>query len=606
MDLPDRSARDSRTRARIEAAPNPLAILSIAAAGDGDKPAMQHWRHPADPDPQTWTYRNVVEAAGRLAASLKKRGVGGADTVAIIAPSVPETMIALIAVTSIAVAFPINLLLSAESMAAQLALAKAKAVITFGAHPRFDLNQRVAAAVGQTPCVEFMVVFGALHGASPAQQHSEHLPWERFLAEATPIVEAEGPAARAAALFHTGGTTGAPKLAELSLEGVTAGAHMSAAGLGIRASDRVFMLLPFFHVGGAITAGLALFCASATLLTCGLAGGRNPDLIKTIWQTAEAMDATILAMVPSTWSVVATLPPPRRWAGLRGMATGAASMAPDLALNLEAAVGVPMSQVFGMSEASGVVSVQPVDGIFREPAVGDPVPLLDIRLEPIAEGGPNEVMLSGPNLFRGYRTQEGLVESPVGGWIASGDLGAWTRDGQLRLVGRRKDVIVRSGHNIDPLSIEDVACSHPGVLAAAAVGMPDVYAGELPVLYVVRRHGADVSTGTLEAYVAERVAEPPARPRRLFFVDELPMTPIGKIARYRLRQAAAVLKASEALAHLSPGSIACTDHGARVIAIDWPEELMPERRAEADALLQSLGLRTEHRAVRRVASSEVA
>ena len=443
-----------------------------------------------------------------------------------------------------------------------------------------------------TPSVRFVVEIEAGQASSDGADPGR-VSWRRLLAEGEPRAVAIGPSDRLAALFHTGGTTGAPKLAALSLGGLSAAAHMAAVGIGFRPSDRLLQLLPYFHVGGAIACGLAMMCAGGTLMTCGLAGGRNPALIQSIWTTAGAMDASLLGMVPSTWSLVAEVPGPARWATLRGMITGASSMAPDLARRLEARAGVPMTQVFGMSELSGIISAQPADGTFRSPAVGYPVPLLDIDFAPIAPDGPSEVTVSGPNLFLGYRTEDGLVDPPRDRWIASGDLGEIGDDGQLCLTGRRKDVIVRGGHNIDPLSIEDVACRFPGVQAAAAVGMPDAYAGEVPVLYVVQVPGSEVGEEALAAFLAEAVAEPPARPRRLIFVDELPMTPVGKIARYRLRQAAAALRAAEELADIAPRAVSCTDYGARLVTIDWAPG--QDRRAEAEALLSPLGLRAAHR-----------
>jgi len=579
------------TRDAIVSAPAPLAILQRVAAEHGATPAMIHRRHPTDAAPETWSYEACLSTARRLAGALRRRGIGTGDTVAIIAPSVPEMMVAFIAVTSIAVAFPINVMLSAEAIASQLALAQAKAVITYGRHPAFDLSERVRAAVEATSSVGFIVEFGP---GEEEQRQPPMIRWDRFLEEGEPPVGASGPGERAAALFHTGGTTGAPKLAELSLSGLTAAAHMAAAGVGFRSSDRMLMLLPFFHVGGAIAAGLSLFCVGATLMTCGLAGGRNPELIKAIWSTAAAMDASVVCMVPSTWSIVATLPAPARWPAFRGMVTGATSMTPELAARLERLAGVPMSQVYGMSELSGIISGQPVDGVFRTPGVGRPVPLLNLRLAPIAAGGPNEVMIGSPNLFRGYGTSEGLVEQPVKE-IASGDLGEIDGDGQLRLSGRSKDVIVRSGHNIDPLSIEDIASRHPDIVMSAAVGMPDAYAGEVPVLYVVAHDGSAIGEEDLGAFMTERIAEPPARPRRIFFVADLPMTPVGKIARYRLRQAAAAARAAEALDGLTPSALDCIDYGARVVSIHWPSDATADHRAEAEARLTQLGLRAVHR-----------
>ena len=135
--------------------------------------------------------------------------------------------------------------------------------------------------------------------------------------------------------------------------------------------------------------------------------------------------------------------------------TGGAAAPAELVERVERKLGVPMSQVFGMTELAGICSAQPVDGIFRAHAVGYPAPGLKIALDPIAPGL-SEVRIGGPNLFLGYRTADGRVGEP-GEWLRSGDLGAFDESGQLQLLGRSKDVIIRSGHNIDPAAIEEAA-----------------------------------------------------------------------------------------------------------------------------------------------------
>ena len=175
-----------------------------------------------------------------------------------------------------------------------------------------------------------------------------------------------------------------------------------------------------------------------------------------------------------------------------------------------------------------------------------------------------------------YLTAEGVKNDPNGGWFQSGDLGEVTEDGELRVVGRSKDVIIRSGHNIDPQMIEDVALEHPDVSQSAAVGMPDDYAGEVPVLYVVTRPEATVSVGELANFISARIAEPPARPKLVFLLDELPLTPFAKVARFRLRQLAVEHRANELVTGLLDGVwVTCTDPAAKKVHIAdstviWP------------------------------------
>jgi fatty-acyl-CoA synthase len=129
------------------------------------------------------------------------------------------------------------------------------------------------------------------------------------------------------------------------------------------------------------------------------------------------------------------------------------------------------------------------------------------------------------------------------GWLITGDIGYFTEDERLVLTGRAKDLIVRSGHNIDPAAIEDVANEFPGVQISSAVGMPDQYAGEVPILFVVAAPGHTVELGALEQYLGRHVLEPPAKPRRVVVLDRLPVTAVGKIFKPALRDLAIKEKA---------------------------------------------------------------
>ncbi|UWN48817.1 Short-chain-fatty-acid--CoA ligase [Alcanivorax sp. ALC70] len=157
-------------------------------------------------------------------------------------------------------------------------------------------------------------------------------------------------------------------------------------------------------------------------------------------------------------------------------------------------------------------------------------------------------------------------------------------------MGRSKEIIIRSGHNIDPLLIEEVAMQHPSVAQAAAIAMPDAYAGELPVLYAAPTPGATVEHTEILEFVNQRIAEPPARPKHVFVMPELPLTPLGKIARYRLRQDAAEHQARRALAGLGMESIHCSDNTAKRITVTWNADTSADQKANAANLLSELGL----------------
>ncbi len=479
--MPDTDRRAAALLARLDATPTPLALLDRVAAARPTHPALEYLPDAAGRPAVAVPYDRLLADVHRAAAALRALGVGPDDGVAILLPFVPQAVTAVLAAATAGIAFPVNLLLSAEAIAAQLSLARVRVVVTMGPHPALDVRSRVAAAVAETPGVTQVVEVPVGPEATDA------LGWAAFLAlgdGGEPVLP--GDPDRVAAFIHTGGTTGAPKLAQLSARNLVAATLMMAAGSGMGPGDRVLTGLPLFHVGGLVDVLLAALSEGATVIFPTATGLRNPAVVGRFWEIVDETRSSVIGSVPTILAAIVDVP--RRGATLatlRGLLTGGSPLAPELAKRVEAASGRPVSQLYGMTETGGIVAVQPVDGRFHDHAVGPPVPLIRVA---VAEGG--EIRVAGPNVFRGYLTEAGIEGVPVDGWFASGDLGELLPSGELRITGRAKDVIIRSGHNIDPVLIEEVAHRHPAVAQAAAVAMPDDYAGELPVLcHAARRCG---------------------------------------------------------------------------------------------------------------------
>jgi fatty-acyl-CoA synthase len=212
-----------------------------------------------------------------------------------------------------------------------------------------------------------------------------------------------------------------------------------------------------------------------------------------------------------------------------------------------------------MTEFAGAVTQTPHDREQRFGSGGIPVALAEVAV--LANGeihrGPStpngEILGRGPQMFSGYFDPRQGGATLYQGWLRSGDLGRIGADGEVYVTGRAKDVIIRGGHNIDPASIEDVALNFPGVGLAAAVGRPDPYAGETPILFVVPSHGQTIDQVALADHMRAGVDEAPARPRTIVVIDEMPMTPVGKIFKPRLREIAVEDAARELLTQALPG-----------------------------------------------------
>ncbi|NOX93665.1 MAG: AMP-binding protein [Alphaproteobacteria bacterium] len=573
-------------KARLSKSPSLLEMLRSSAARKPNDPALVFYRRATDPEPEITTYGELLTQTEAAAAGFASLGINPEDGIAILLPTIPESVAAFIAASAVGVAFPINLLLSAKAIAHQLELSNAKAAIVMDEFPGHDVFNRLSKAAAQSPHLQTIIKVSL----TPNMIN----PWQDFLNSASGVPPGHGDRDRIAALFHTGGTTGNPKLAQLSQLNLAAGAFMSAGAMKWQDGERVMVCLPMFHVGGNIT------CTMSTLVTGGAVvfpsplGARDPDVVNNIWSMIEKSQTSALVMAPTSLSAIYDIPiGSQKMNAFRGIVTGATALSPDLGAAIQVKTGRPISQIYGMTETSGVCTTQPCDDTYREHAVGYLAPLMELKInsQDGRAGERGDVQLRGPNSFKGYRTSQGVADAPINGWVETGDIGQIGPDGQLRLLGRAKDTIIRSGHNIDPLLVEETVQAHPAIRQAAAVAMPDAYAGEIPTLYVSLRPGHELTTEQLANHISEHIAEPPARPKHIFILDELPLTPVGKIARFRLRQTAAIWQATKVLTELPITEICCDDTSAKELSIHWTGTPSDQNIMLANSQLTQLGLR---------------
>jgi fatty-acyl-CoA synthase len=242
---------------------------------------------------------------------------------------------------------------------------------------------------------------------------------------------------------------------------------------------------------------------------------------------------------------------------LRYGRTGAAPMPADLAARLKQKIGIQVHESLGMTEMAGISTITP-PGMSGPPGcVGIRLPYTQWRVVALDEQGgasdrdcapgePGMVLFKSPNVFSGFLDEADNAKAfTPDGWLATGDLGFINDQERLHLSGRSKDLIIRSGHNIDPKVIEDALTAHPAVQLCAAVGAPDPYAGELPVVFATLMPGATATEEELLGFVCAGVDEPPARPKRVTILETMPMTIVGKIYKPDLRVLAAQAVAAQ-------------------------------------------------------------
>jgi len=502
-----------------------------------------------DPDapPRKLTYTELVEGIARTANAFRSLGLRRGDVVAYMLPSLVETQFVLWGAATAASALPLNPLLKAEEIASLCRAAGAKALVALGSLPGTEIWDKARRVMELVPAIGALIQVG---GEKADSAHHVHSLADLLRSNPPPLAFSDLPGPDdVAAYFHTGGTTGAPKLVIHTHGNQLAAAHGGAWAAGAGIDDVIVNGLPMFHVASAIFCGLAMFVAGAEVVILSPAGFRNPQIVANFWRIVERTGATIVGGVPTALSAVVKVDPKGAdLSRVRINICGASLLPRSVAEQMEHLTGKPMREVYGMTESGGVICVDPVSRARVIGSAGCPIPFCEVEARPLegtisassrscAPGEPGVLVVRGPNVTPGYKdAAQSATLFTEDGWLTTGDVGYVDATGRVFITGRAKDLIIRGGHNIDPAVIEECLMRHPAVADAGAVGMPDAYAGEVPVVYVTLREGVCVTEDELLAFAKASINEPPALPRRLFVLEQLPMTAVGKIYKPALRQ----------------------------------------------------------------------
>jgi long-chain acyl-CoA synthetase len=355
-----------------------------------------------------------------------------------------------------------------------------------------------------------------------------------FLASGPDVELADVRADRLAVLLYTSGTTGAPRGAMLTSAALLANLDQVAAlePPAIIGSDTLFVPIPLFHVFG-LNGGLGVAMHTGAKLV--LAERFDPDATLS---TMAAEQVTVVAGVPTMFAAWIERPGfAAGFAHVRFAWSGSAAMRRSL-VRAYGDRGVPLFEGYGLTETAPAVTLNwSADGPLPG-SVGQAVPGVEVELRD-TEGGvprrrdPAEIFVRGANLFSGY-WPDGADGPDEDGWFATGDLAVRDDDGNLRLVGRRNDLVIVNGFNVYPAEVEFVLRSVDGVAEAAVVGVPDETSGEAVVAYVVAQDDRVLDPDSIMAAAADQLARFKL-PRHIEIVDELPHTVTGKVMKWRLR-----------------------------------------------------------------------
>jgi fatty-acyl-CoA synthase len=547
---------------RIEATPlaqavpwaSTYALIRASAEVHAEQPALT-FLHTGEPGgaSTTWTYRDLLQGIHQTANLLHQLGVGPQDAVGVLLPGGLAYHLALWGGEAAGIVQPLNPLLSDEKLLSLLRASNAKVLIAHGAEDDSQLRAKALRLQTQLPGLKTVLLVNPDGGPLPegdtlpagaqdfhalrATQESEHLVSQRVF-QPTDI----------AAYFHTGGTTGAPKLARHSHGAQVFTAWANATMQGFRSSDVTINGYPLFHVAGVLPGSLCSLAVGMHVLIPTEAMFRNREVVQNYWRLVAHHRCTLMSGVPTVLAALAGVPlQGADISTLRAVRTGAAPLPPELAQRFEHAFGLQINESLGMTETAGLSTVAPPGLSAPAGCVGWPLPHARVRIvalnsddqatsQTLPTGEKGMVLYQGPNLFSGYLDAAETARSfTPDGWLITGDVGFIDTQGRLHLSGRAKDLIIRGGHNIDPKVIEDALGSHPAVALCAAVGAPDAYAGELPVAFATLKPGSDVTEAELLAFTAERVDEGPAKPKSITVLNTMPVTNVGKIYKPELR-----------------------------------------------------------------------
>lgn len=519
---------------------------------------------PKDPA-ETFTWSELYDKSCQTANMLRALGIGEGDVVAFVLPNASETAFTLFGGAIAGIVCPINPLLDPEQMASMMKETNAKVVVTLRAFPKTDVGQKVAEAVAMAPSVETVLevdllryltglkkfIVPLIRPKNPVTHRAKVLDFTSEMAKHPQTLGFEDSAGdRVCAYFHTGGTTGMPKIAQHKYSGMIYNGWCGKTVL-FEETDVLICPLPMFHVMATQAAFMGMIASGAHIVFPTPQGYRGEGVFDNFWKLIERYGVTYLITVPTAASALMQRPVDADISSIKTAISGSAPLPVELFKRFEKATGVTIVEAYGMTEATCLVSCNPPDGEKRVGSVGIPFPYTDVKILNCAPDGTvtsecppdtvGEICVTGPGVFTSQTYTEAAKNIEVfaeNGYLRTGDLGRLDEEGYLWITGRAKDLIIRGGHNIDPAEIEEALSGHPDVAFVGAIGQPDAHAGEIPCAYVELIAGGTVSNEELMAFAKEHVHERAAHPKYIEIVDELPKTAVGKIFKPDLRKQA--------------------------------------------------------------------
>ena len=468
-----------------------------------------------------YTFGALKQAIHAFAGGLQAKGIGPGETVAIMAPNLPEYAIVFhgVAVAGGTIT-TINPTYTADEVRHQLQDSDATVLVTIGM-----FLETAQAAIEGTSVTEIVTMDGA--------------PGTTALTSlfADPIEQVEvDPMEHVVVLPYSSGTTGLPKGVMLTHHNLVANISQCEPVITYGDDEVAIAALPFFHIYGMQVLMNGLLANGVRVITM-----PRFDLRQAL-EAIQEQKVTRFFAVPPMVLALAKHPLVEEYdlSSLRQVFSGAAPLGAEIAQEASRRIGTEVVQGYGMSELSPVSHATPA-GDYKPGSSGVTVPNAQCRIvdadgEDQDVGGRGELWVKGPLVMKGYLKNDEATRSTIDedGWLHTGDVAEIDEDGHFYIVDRVKELIKFKGFQVPPAELEALLLTHPGIADAAVIGIPDEEAGELPKAFVVLAPGQELSEDDVKAFVAEKVATY-KQLRIVEFIDQIPKSASGKILRRFLR-----------------------------------------------------------------------
>ncbi|HCP81123.1 MAG TPA: acyl-CoA synthetase [Octadecabacter sp.] len=531
-----------------------------------DRDAVTFQMFAGENDPfETLSWSDLQSKVAQTANLFRELGVGKDDVVALLLPNSMETVLSFFGGTVAGIVNPINPLLDADQIGGILKETGAKVLVTLKAFPKTDVAQKAAEAVDHAPNVKTVIevdllkyiggikklIVPLIRPKVQVNHGARVIDFNKSIAkQPTTLTFADSNEDRVAAYFHTGGTTGMPKVAQHLSSGIIYNAWLGDHLL-FEPEDILICPLPLFHVFATIVSLGASLGSGAHIVFPTPQGYRGDGVFDNFWKLVERHKVSFMITVPTAMSALMQRPVNADISSLRLAFCGSAPLPLELYKKFEAAAGVTICEGYGLTEATCLVSINPPEGEKKVGSIGVPFPYTKVRIiDPhthldLGTDEVGEICVNSPGVYEGHTYTEEAKNADLfypganvktRRYLRTGDLGRIDEDGYLWITGRAKDLIIRGGHNIDPAEIEEALAGHAQVAFAGAIGQPDAHAGEVPAAFVELIDGGTVTVDELMEYAKKHIHERAAHPKHLEIMDELPKTAVGKIFKPDLRK----------------------------------------------------------------------